>query len=329
MLRLPEIAPSLEALRTERVLDLQDAAASAAIGPLAEHALSGRSASALVAAAIRSAGELVGVLLAAQFTTPRPWESDEIVFLCEMADQVAQVLGSYQREQFLEELRVLAGELMRSQDEERRRIGRELHDSTGQSLAALELDLGRLLSSADALAPEKRTLLETCAQLAHQCSSEIRTASYLLHPPLLDELGLVSALRWLTDGLRQRSNIEVRLDLPATMARMPREQELALFRVAQEALTNVHRHSASPWVAVRLAGTSGTIRLEVEDAGRGLSPELPRRAADSKPPLGVGLAGMRERMRQMGGTLQVEFRSTGTLIRATLPIPVAKSAASI
>jgi two-component system NarL family sensor kinase len=103
------------------------------------------------------------------------------------------------------------------------------------------------------------------------------------------------------------------------MARLPREQEMALFRVAQEALTNVHRHSASPWVAVRLTSAAGTVRLEVEDAGRGLSLAAPPRVAEGKPTLGVGLAGMRERMRQMGGALLVEFRSTGTLIRASLP----------
>jgi len=319
VVQLKDIAPSLEALRQERVLDLQGAVLGAALDPLVRHALAGRGAQSLVAAAIRSSGELLGVLIAAHFSALRHWEADEIVFLGAMADQFAQVLGAYQREQILEELQVLAGELMRSQDEERRRIGRELHDSTGQTLAALELDLGRLIPSAGALAPEKRALLETCARLAHQCSSEIRTASYLLHPPLLDELGLVSALRWLTDGLRERSNIEVRLDLPAAMARLPREQEMALFRVAQEALTNVHRHSASPWVAVRLTSAAGTVRLEVEDAGRGLSLAAPPRVAEGKPTLGVGLAGMRERMRQMGGALLVEFRSTGTLIRASLP----------
>jgi signal transduction histidine kinase len=318
------ISGSLAALRRERVIELPDEPGGADLEQLVASAFPGRNPKSLIAAAIRNAGEVLGVLLVVQFSAQRRWEADEVAFVGGTADQIAQVLGASEREQMLEDLRVLTGELMRSQDEERRRIGRELHDSTGQILVALELDLGRLMSGAQLLGPEKQSVLETCARLAHQCSSEIRTASYLLHPPLLDELGLLSALRWLTDGLRQRSNIEIRMELPVEMARMPREQEMALFRVAQEALTNVHRHSASPWVAVRLASAADNVQLEIEDEGRGLSAVAPRQAAESKAPLGVGLAGMRERMRQLGGSLRVEFRSSGTLIQATLPMPPQK-----
>ena len=215
------------------------------------------------------------------------------------------------------DLQVLSAELMRSQDEERRRIGRDLHDSTGQTLAALELGLAQLMHDTNSGVTDRRKLLEHCADLATQCSTEIRTASYLLHPPLLDELGLLSALRWLADGFRQRSAIEVRLDLPQTMERLPRDTELCLFRVAQEALTNVHRHAASPWVIIRLQVRSGSVMLEIEDAGRGM------RAGDAATPgiapsLGVGLAGMRERIRQIGGTLSFESTSSGTRVRTTL-----------
>ncbi len=215
------------------------------------------------------------------------------------------------------DLQVLSAELMRSQDEERRRIGRDLHDSTGQTLAALELGLAQLIHDTSAGVTDRRKLLEHCAELATQCSTEIRTASYLLHPPLLDELGLLSALRWLADGFRQRTGIEVRLELPEAMERLPRDNELCLFRVAQEALTNVHRHAASPWVTIRLEVRSGSVTLEIEDAGRGM------RAGDAgtpgnAPSLGVGLAGMRERIRQIGGTLAVESTSRGTRVRTTL-----------
>ena len=218
------------------------------------------------------------------------------------------------------DLQLLSAELMRSQDEERRRIGRDLHDSTGQTLAALELGLAQLMHDTISSAAERRKLLEHCADLATQCSTEIRTASYLLHPPLLDELGLLSALRWLADGFRQRSAIEVRLDLPQTMERLPRDDELCLFRVAQEALTNVHRHAASPWVTIRLKAQSDSVVLEIEDAGRGMLRAGDSETPGSTPPLGVGLAGMRERMRQIGGTLSVESTSAGTRVRSTLHI---------
>ena len=216
------------------------------------------------------------------------------------------------------DLQLLSAELMRSQDEERRRIGRDLHDSTGQTLAALELGLAQLMHDTSSAAAHRRELLEHCANLATQCSTEIRTASYLLHPPLLDELGLLSALRWLADGFRQRSAIEVRLDLPQTLERLPRDDELCLFRVAQEALTNVHRHAASPWVTIRLKAQSNSVMLEIEDAGRGMLRSVDSETPESPPSLGVGLAGMRERMRQIGGTLSVESTSRGTRVRSTL-----------
>ncbi len=217
-----------------------------------------------------------------------------------------------ERKRAEEELRVLSSELMHHEHEERRRVGRDLHDSTGQSLAALEIALSQLGRETDRLTPNGREQLRYCVRLAGQCSSEIRTASYLLHPPLLDELGLVSALEWLADGLRERSGIEVRLELPRAFERLAPEEELALFRVAQEALTNVHRHSESPWVLIRLSAQPQYIVLEIEDAGRGISRDVP----------GVGVAGMRERIRQFGGTLLVESPAGGgTLIRASLPRP--------
>jgi two-component system NarL family sensor kinase len=172
------------------------------------------------------------------------------------------------------------------------------------------LSLSRLIGS-PLSAPDRREQLEQCARLAHQCSAEIRTASYLLHPPLLDELGLLSAVRWLADGFHDRSGIEVHLDLPPAISRLSRDEELTLFRVAQEALTNVHRHAKSPWAAVRLTEHHDSVALEVEDGGVG---------ADGAFSLGVGLAGMRERLRQVGGTLAVETSHSGTIVRASLPV---------
>ncbi|MGH8289384.1 MAG: histidine kinase, partial [Steroidobacteraceae bacterium] len=217
-----------------------------------------------------------------------------------------------------EDLRHLSAELMRLQDEERRRIGRDLHDSTGQTLAALEIGLSELKRQATSLPAATGERLEECIRLAAQCSAEIRTASYLLHPPLLDELGLLSALRWLADGLRARSGLEVRLQLPQDLQRLPAEEELAFFRVAQESLTNVHRHSSSPWVAIRLRARIGELVLEIEDGGRGI---FPSSAADHDGGgVGVGVMGMRERIRELGGSFVIESTSSGTLIRASLPL---------
>jgi signal transduction histidine kinase len=219
-----------------------------------------------------------------------------------------------------EELRRVTAELLRLQDEERRRIGRDLHDSTGQSLAALEIDLAQLGRETAKLSPEGRAQLEHCMRLARQCSAEIRTASYLLHPPLLDELGLSSALRWLADGLKARGGLDVRLQLPEQLPGVTPAEELALFRVAQEALTNVQRHSSSPWVAIRLRAEPGSLVLEIEDAGRGM-PAAPTSDAESSGRFtGVGVAGMRERIRQLGGNFDVESTAGGTLVRACIPL---------
>jgi PAS domain S-box-containing protein len=225
-----------------------------------------------------------------------------------------------ERERVLDELHELAATLVHIQDAERRRIGRDLHDSTGQSLAALELGLTRLARVVEPLSAAARALVDEGLALARQCSTEIRTASYLLHPPLLDEIGLLSALRWLADGLRQRSGIEIELELPETMNRLPPEHELAIFRVAQEALTNVHRHSKSPSVTIRLFEEDAAVILEVEDSGHGiLVVGSSARMADVAA-LGVGLAGMRERMRQLGGALSVRTSADGTCVQAALAL---------
>jgi PAS domain S-box-containing protein len=226
-----------------------------------------------------------------------------------------------QRKRAEEDLRRVSAEMLRLQDEERRRIGRDLHDSTGQSLAALEIELAQLERETQKLSAQGREQLERCMRLARQCSTEIRTASYLLHPPLLDELGLSSALRWLADGLRARSGLELRLQLPDGVEGVAPEEELALFRVAQEALTNVQRHSSSPWVAIRLSAQPASIVLEIEDAGPGIPAGQTSDPASSGRFAGVGVAGMRERIRPLGGTFAVEQTpGGGTLVRASVPL---------
>ena len=225
-----------------------------------------------------------------------------------------------ERERALDELHELAATLVHIQDDERRRIGRDLHDSTGQSLVALELSLTRLVRVVEPRSNSARALVDECVNLARQCSSEIRTASYLLHPPLLDEIGLLSALRWLADGLRQRSGIQIELELPDSLERLPPQHELAIFRVAQEALTNVHRHSKSLSVTIRLFEQEGAVIMEVEDAGHGILVAGSSGRATDAATLGVGLAGMRERMRQLGGSLSVRSSSRGTCVQARLAV---------
>ena len=228
-------------------------------------------------------------------------------------------------------VRELSARLLQIQDEERRRIARELHDSVGQMLAAVTMNLAQVNREADALTPDARKALEDNTALLQQLSSEIRTISHLLHPPLLDEVGLQSALQWYIDGFRERSKIDVALELPDDFGRLPRNLEITLFRVVQECLTNIHRHSGSSTATILVARSDNEVRLEVRDTGKGIPQETQATLASGKLS-GVGLRGMNERLRQMGGQLDVESNGTGTLILATLPIeatPAREAATSV
>jgi len=216
-------------------------------------------------------------------------------------------------------LRQLSARLMQLQDDERRRIARELHDSVGQMLAALAMNLSAVRNDVEQLAKTAATLADS-ESLVQDMSAEVRTISHLLHPPLLDEAGLLSALRWYVEGYSQRSRIAVELDLPDNFGRLPSEMETAIFRVVQECLTNVHRHSGSPVAKIRLRRREDHILVQVEDKGRGIPPEKQLELATSGK-VGVGVRGMRERLRQLGGTLEMESSSAGTVISVQLPIP--------
>lgn len=221
-----------------------------------------------------------------------------------------------------EELRQLSGRLLQSQDDERRRLARELHDSTAQSLAALGMNL-EMVNAWAALLPEPtRKILKDSIELAEQCISELRTFSYLLHPPVLDHLGLSSAVAGYADGFAQRSGIKVTLDIASNLGRLPREVELMLFRIVQESLTNIHRHSGSRTATIRIARQTQEVLMEIKDHGHGISKSLTG-AGGAPPAIGVGIASMRERVRFMGGRLQVRSRSTGTDVEVIVPIPPA------
>jgi signal transduction histidine kinase len=225
-----------------------------------------------------------------------------------------------------EAVRHLSGRLLRAHDEERRRLGRELHDSTAQTLAAVSINLALLNEYADFSAnPKASKVLAETTDLAEQASRELRTLSYVLHPPTLDQAGLRSALSWYVDGFSKRTKIRIELEIAPGLERLPQDVETALFRIVQESLSNVYRHSGSSTARVRLTLASGEIALEVSDEGKG----LPASALDGTNPAlvppGVGIAGMRERMHQLGGRLEITSGPVGTSVKAILPIELAKS----
>jgi len=217
-----------------------------------------------------------------------------------------------------EQLRDLSRRLLRAQDEERRHIARELHDSAGQTLTVLALKLAQLAHQAREVGPDIEKEAENAQQLVLQLSQEIRTTSYLLHPPLLDESGLSSALGWYVQGLSERSGLEINLEIGEDVGRLPREIELVVFRLVQECLTNIHRHSASKIASIRIVRGADVIAVEVQDQGRGISPErlLEIQGGSS----GVGIRGMRERLRQFGGNLNIESGNSGTRISVSIPL---------
>jgi len=216
-------------------------------------------------------------------------------------------------------LRRLSARLLQLQDEERRRIARELHDSTAQSLAALSMNLTVVEAEAERVSDEARKALSESLALAKHSTRELRTLSYLLHPPLLDESGLISALRWYVDGFSQRSGIHVDLDLPSQPCRFPTEVETALFRIMQECLTNTLKHSGSATASIRLALDELQVVMEIRDQGKGMPTSVMGQEGDRVSGLGVGLMGMRERVRQLHGELGLESGSWGTAVTVTLP----------
>jgi len=223
-------------------------------------------------------------------------------------------------------LRELSARLMQLQDEERRRIARELHDSVGQTLAGLAMNIASVRAEINRLS-ETVTVLNDSEALIQEMTREVRTISHLLHPPLLDEAGLSSALRWFTDGFAQRSKIQVDLLFPADFGRLNPELETTVFRVVQECLTNIHRHSGSEVAKVRITRSDENVKIEIADKGKGIPPtkqeEMEARGAP-----GVGIRGMRERLRQLGGHLEIRSDSKGTVVIASLPVPARSTIAA-
>jgi PAS domain S-box-containing protein len=223
------------------------------------------------------------------------------------------------------QLHELSSRLQQIRDEERRALARDLHDSTGQTLVVLAMNLDELRRKAEQKGPELGRLAMQNKEIVDQISTELRTISYLLHPPLLDELGLRAALRWYAEGLTQRSNIRVSLEMDDSIDRLTPELETALFRVVQECLTNIHRHAGSPTATISLRFDGNKIVLEIVDQGGGMPAEkLAQISAGHLP--GVGLRGMRERIQAFHGDLEVFSGINGTTIRVVIPTgPLAAS----
>ena len=219
-------------------------------------------------------------------------------------------------------LRELSSRLQQMQDEERRRLARDLHDSAGQLLAAMAMNVAVVKSEIHKLSPDAAKRLDENGEIIAQLLKEIRTISHLLHPPLLDEVGLSSALQWYVDGFAERSKIQATLDLPKNLNRFPADMEIAIFRAVQESLTNIHRHSGSPSCSVKVIQGKKHLHVEIKDQGRGIPKD--RQLSLTSSHGGVGLRGMQERLRQLGGTLEVNSSENGTTVVVTLPIPPAE-----
>jgi PAS domain S-box-containing protein len=245
----------------------------------------------------------------------------------QLRDQEGRVTGTLssgeditERKRVEETLRQLSGQLLRLQDEERRKIARDLHDSTGQVLVALATDLSQLHASIPASNRKLRKLASRCQALADQSVREVRTLSYLLHPPMLDEAGLEDAIRHYAGGFTERTGIQVALQISPCCERMARDVELALFRVVQESLTNVQRHSGSRAAKICIECDFGQMTLEVSDRGHGTPRNQRKRPMALSFRLGVGIPSMRERVNLIGGQLAIESSGNGTTVRVTLPL---------
>jgi PAS domain S-box-containing protein len=235
------------------------------------------------------------------------------------ASSVARDITQHKQAKEAVKEKEFSARLLKLQDEERRRIARELHDGVGQLLTVMSMNVAEVEREKSKLSPETARCVEHNARLIEQVSTDIRTMSYLFHPPLLDEMGLNSALKWYVDGFSERSKIAATLELAEDLDRLPQEYELCLFRIAQECLTNIHRHSGASTARLRLLRSPGEIELEVSDDGKGIDGEAKSKIASGES-TGVGLRGMQERVRQLGGSVEIRSNGNGTTVTATVPL---------
>jgi signal transduction histidine kinase len=249
------------------------------------------------------------------YLTPQAPSKRELELMAQTIHMAAIAIECHSRE---EELREFSRRLYKSQDEERRRIARELHDSTGQKVAALAINL-TLVKDAAIFRPSKiEKLLEQCSALTSSILEELRTLSYLLHPPMLDECVLNLALQWYVDGINQRDGLHVNVDIAEGLRRLTQEAELALFRIVQASLTNVYLHSKASEAKLTIRQNRNGVIVAISDNGQGIPDGVLDRSSRTKS-VGIGITGMRERVEQLGGRLEIETGSDGTRVNATVP----------
>ncbi len=252
--------------------------------------------------------------------TLSPVREQGVHTICVVATELTELIETNEALRVSElSLRQLSARLLKLQDEERRRIARDLHDTTGQKIAVLSMTLDRLAKLVDTRKADVKDALAESREVVGKIGEEIRTLSYLLHPPLLDECGLASAVLWYAEGFKKRSGIHLSVSIDEELVRLTTDAETALFRVLQESLTNVHRYSGSPSAEIRIFQSASKVHLEIVDHGKGVQAGTERPAFAGAPTLGVGIPGMRERIRQLGGQLEVEFSNEGTRVYASLP----------
>jgi signal transduction histidine kinase len=261
-----------------------------------------------------------------EFKPPSPWgqykwEIAGTLGLLVLESLLIAVLMVNQRRRRRAEgyLKEVTGRLLHSQDDERRRMARDLHDGTAQDLNAISLCLGQVLQDRDRDQNGTRQLLEEAHSLSRKALQEVRSVSYALHPPILDEMGLVPALRWYLEGLMKRTSLRVVFEAPAGMEPLPPEVDATLFRIVQESISNILRHSGADTARVCLEHDSRSVRMSIEDNGRGMGVEA-LASADGGVPLGVGITGMQERVRQFRGKLEIRSGSGGTTVLVSVPI---------
>jgi PAS domain S-box-containing protein len=252
--------------------------------------------------------------------TLSPVREQGVHTICVVATELTELIETNEALRVSElSLRQLSARLLKLQDEERRRIARDLHDTTGQKIAVLSMTLDRLAKLVDTRKVDVKDALTESREVVGKIGEEIRTLSYLLHPPLLDECGLASAVLWYAEGFKKRSGIHLNVSIDEELVRLTTDAETALFRVLQESLTNVHRYSGSPSAEIRIFQSASKVHLEIIDHGKGVKAGMERPAFAGAPTLGVGIPGMRERIRQLGGQLEIEFSNEGTRVYASLP----------
>jgi len=258
--------------------------------------------------------EILGAL-ALSYPQSAHWPKPDAEMIERAVHLAAIAIECYRNEQ---ELREFSKRLSQSQDDERRRIARELHDSTGQKLSVLAMNLALVQNKISTSDTDLHKVLSDCSSLTMDLSEEVRTLSYMMHPPLLDECGLETCLHAYSRGINRRVGLEVALDIPRHLERLSEEAELAIFRIVQASLTNIHLHSGSDQATVRIERTAAGLAVTISDHGRGIPSEVLERSPLGKG-AGVGIAGMRERIKYLGGQLEIESSKHGTQVKTTIP----------